>query len=373
MPTENVIFLGAGASAAEGAPLQRDLFREYYAARRNGTLETLDYQVPSELIRFFKLAFGMDLNAETPDKANQPTLEEVLGIIETALTRSESFKGFGIMPNDPKLQQVREQLILLIGAILGVPRARPGYHRKLVRSLAKADWLLNTAVVSLNYDIYMDNAVLNARDEFDIDLDYGTDFANFDHHDDWARPRPERSFPFYKLHGSLNWLYCPRCTALTLTPKVKGVLSRRQKGRCACDEQLVPIIVPPSFFKVMSNFHLQSVWRKTEQALAAAKRIVFCGYSLPDADIHIKYLLKRVEINRIGLAASVFVINDHEKKKAEERTAEIDRYRRLWCDPSRVRFKQLSFQQFCEQGPGCLTDATDHEAINDSAMAGGQN
>ncbi len=191
----------------------------------HGTLETPDYRVPADLIRFFKLAFGMDLNTEVPDKANQPTLEEVLGIIETALTRSESFKGFGIMPNDPKLQQVREHLILLIGAILGVPRARPGYHRRLVRSLAEADWLLNTSVVSLNYDIYMDNAVLTARDEYDIDLDYGTDFANFDHQDDWERPRPGRSFSLYKLHGSLNWLYCPRCTALTLTPKVKGVLS----------------------------------------------------------------------------------------------------------------------------------------------------
>jgi hypothetical protein len=44
MPIENVIILGAGASASEGEPLQKDLFREYYTARREGTLETPDYR-----------------------------------------------------------------------------------------------------------------------------------------------------------------------------------------------------------------------------------------------------------------------------------------------------------------------------------------
>jgi hypothetical protein len=31
MVVENVIFLGAGASKADGAPLQKDLFNEYFA------------------------------------------------------------------------------------------------------------------------------------------------------------------------------------------------------------------------------------------------------------------------------------------------------------------------------------------------------
>jgi NAD-dependent SIR2 family protein deacetylase len=360
MPIENVIILGAGASASEGAPLQKDLFREYYTARREDTLETRDYKVPRDLIRFFKAAFGMDLEAGFPDKADQPTLEEVLGIIEIALQRSESFKGFGIMPSRPKLQRVREQLILLIGAILAVPRRRVGYHGIMLRELASARWLTTTALISLNYDIYMDNALIRARGQFGVDLDYGTDFANFDHDDDWERPG-ERSMPLFKLHGSLNWLYCPRCTALTLTPKIKGILSHRHKGLCGCNEELAPIIVPPSFFKEMSNYHLQTIWRKAERALVSAKRIVFCGYSLPDADIHIKYMLKRAELNRTGRAASVFVVNDHGSKTPEDRSYEMARYRRLFRDPSRIRFKQLSFEQFCEQGLGCLTVATDYD------------
>ena len=364
MAIKNVVILGAGASASEGAPLQKDLFRDYYTARRESTLETPDYKVPRDLICFFKAAFGMDLDAESPNKANQPTLEEVLGIIEIALARSESFKGFGIMPSNPKLQQIREQLILLIGAILAVPRRSPVFHEEMIRKFESAKWLMTTALISLNYDIYMDNALIRFRHAFDVDLDYGTDFANFDRHGDWERPRVGRSIPLFKLHGSLNWLYCPRCTALTLTPKVKGVLkgvlSRRHRGLCGCNEELAPIIVPPSFFKEMSTFHLQTIWRKAERALVSAKTIVFCGYSLPDADIHIKYMLKRAELNRNGPAPRVFVVNDHDEKKEEDRLAEMGRFRRLFHDPGKLRFKKLSFQDFCERGPGCLTTAGDY-------------
>lgn len=359
-----MIILGAGASKSEGAPLQKELFGAYYTARREGRLETPDYKVPPDLIRFFKAAFGMDLGASFPDKPEQPTLEEVLGIIELALQRSESFKGFGIMPARPKLQQIREQLILLIGAILAVPRGRSGSHREMLRKFESAGWLMKSALISLNYDIHMDNALIGARDEFDVDLDYGTDFANFDRDDDWKRPRAQRAIPLFKLHGSLNWLYCPRCTQLTLTPKIKGVLSHRHKGRCGCDEELAPIIVPPSFFKEMSNFHLQTVWRKAQQALASAKVIVFCGYSLPDADIHIKYMLKRAELNRTGAAARIFVVNDHENKTNEDRWSEIARFRRLVRDPDKVLFKKLSFQDFCEGGPECLKTAGDYNAAS---------
>jgi NAD-dependent SIR2 family protein deacetylase len=366
MPTENVIILGAGASASEGAPLQRDLFHEYYKARREGTLgmpATPGYKVPDDLIQFFKAAFGMNLKADFPDKTEQPTLEEVLGIIEIALQRSESFKRFGIMPSKPRLQRVREQLILLICAILSVHHSRTGSHGRMVSQIASAGWLATSALISLNYDIHMDNALIRARGQFGVDLDYGTEFANFDHGDDWTRPGPQ-SVPLFKLHGSLNWLYCPRCTALTLTPKEKGILSRTGRGLCGCKEELAPIIVPPSFFKEMSNYHLQTIWRKAEQALISAKRIVFCGYSMPDADIHIKYMLKRAELNRTGPAAQVFVVNDHNGKKEGDRSAEIARFRRLFRDSVKVRFKKLSFQDFCEQGPGCLTTAEDYDPLD---------
>ena len=50
------------------------------------------------------------------------------------------------------------------------------------------------------------------------------------------------------------------------------------------------------------------------------KNIFFCGYSLPDADIQIKYLLKRAQINRDS-DLHVFVAN-----RAISGTEQYDRF-----------------------------------------------
>ena len=49
----------------------------------------------------------------------------------------------------------------------------------------------------------------------------------------------------------------------------------------------------------MSNVFLSTVWNKSERALRESDILVFCGYSFPEADMHIKYLLKRVQTSRL--------------------------------------------------------------------------
>ena len=99
----------------------------------------------------------------------------------------------------------------------------------------------------------------------------------------------------------------------------------------------------------MSNFYLQEIWRKAENALKQAKRIFFCGYSFPDADIHIKYLLKRVEINR-GSTPEIFIINNHKGKSDDQRENEELRYKRFFKNSQKVHHTNQSFENFCEQG-----------------------
>jgi len=101
----------------------------------------------------------------------------------------------------------------------------------------------------------------------------------------------------------------------------------------------------------MSNFHLQQVWRHAERALISARKIVFCGYSLPDADLHIKYLLKRAELNRRRDPPEVYVVNGNKRNKDEMR-----RYLSLWRDQN-LHFKNLSFECLCKSWPNILSDA----------------
>lgn len=219
------------------------------------------------------------------------------------------------------------------------------HHKKLVKRLDEQKTLSKTAFISLNYDILIDNALTDCYQSYD--LDYGVEFTNSD--DSWKKPRPEKSISLYKLHGSLNWLYCPTCISLKLTPKEKSVPKLVFKSEeCKCGSEMIPIIIPPTFFKVMSNFYLQQIWYKSEIALRQAKKIIFCGYSFSDADIHVKYLLKRAEINN-GNTPEIYIINSHSNKTGKEKKDEKEKYKRFFNVKEKVHYIDQSFQDFCDQ------------------------
>jgi hypothetical protein len=97
MAIETGFILGAGASRADGAPLQSELFGAYQRAL-NGP-ESIQAKMDNEIASFFQAFFGVDLTSAKFDKSNLPTFEEVLGIIEIALERGESFRDFGVDPS----------------------------------------------------------------------------------------------------------------------------------------------------------------------------------------------------------------------------------------------------------------------------------
>ncbi len=74
-------------------------------------------------------------------------------------------------------------------------------------------------------------------------------------------------------------------------------------------------------------------------------RIVFCGYSFPDADVHVRYLLKRVERQREHNPIDVYVVNHHRGKPDSVRDDERARYTRFLRDKSRVHWTDL-FEEF---------------------------
>jgi len=342
----DVVFLGAGASASEGAPIQNSLFKEFFSAT-NGYIynDELKGRLKSFLIAFF----GIDID-ENISNSNFPTFEEILGILELAIDRKESFRGYSITPLDPKVQTLREDFIFLIAIILKEKLLNPkGFHHTLVNRLVREGTIRKTTFISLNYDILIDNALAEAFD--DIDLDYGVSFTNFGKKNDWRAPKRGRGVNLFKLHGSLNWLYCPTCVSLTLTPKEKSVATivDRPMSCKKCNTNTIPIIIPPTFFKVMSNHYLQNIWRKTEISLSKADRIIFCGYSFPDADIHIKYLLKRIEINN-SKSPEIIIINNHDGKSLEDKASEESRYRRFFSDKNKIYYLDKSFQEFCQYG-----------------------
>lgn len=341
------ILFGAGASAAEGAPVQSRLFADYFAA---ATRHGVSHEMDRELATFFDVMF--DINVDDPatlKTALFPTFEEALGILDLAERRRESLKEFDLenmASNSNRIRFIRQYLVMLMAKALHDKLHGSGNkHRELIRKLHRARRIQDTVFITTNYDILIDNALTSLYAK-NVMLDYGIDFTNFDDPGGWTAP-DERAAKLYKVHGSLNWLYCNTCNTVTLTPKEKGIIRLitdfRECSCPSCESVIVPIIVPPTYFKDMSNVFLSTVWHRAEQALRKVDHLVFCGYSFPDADIHIKYLVKRVQTNRSS-PMRFTVCNNHPGKKAAIADEEKTRFRRFLG--TSVHYTDASFDEF---------------------------
>lgn len=361
---KTAIFLGAGASAAEGAPIQSALFKDYFrlAAGEESRIKESDQM---KIVGFLNAMFQLDLNPVLKendfDAINFPTFEEVLGLLDLAENRKESFKVLSsnadrFHSND--LAELRSLFIFLMAEIIQKTLQHVNrHHSTLISKLKNSDLLKSTFFVSTNYDILIDNAILNTWEE---GIDYGVDLVLGDQGDSYLGQDNVR---LYKLHGSLNWLYCPSCNHIKLTPRLKGALyiindeqDDRKRNACdRCKSKFQPVITPPTYYKDFSNVFLNTIWNKTERQLQEVEKVIVCGYSFPDADMHIKYLLKRMQKNRVGPAPKFVVINHHEGKTEEQSYEEAQRFSRF-LGKENVDYRQASFEEFATNPAAFISD-----------------
>lgn len=353
---KTVIFLGAGASAADGAPVQSHLLANHFDQIRN---EPVARSADRELVTFFATMFGLDLDVPGWKAEHFPTFEEALGLIDLAIARRESFRDWSlpnVASNSGRLYQVREHLILAMARVIGRQLgSATGRHRELVENLHREGLLTDAVFITTNYDLLADNALYEPHGPWNgSTMDYGVAFRNGS---DLVRAGgPVQTL--LKIHGSMNWLYCPSCAAVDVTPSEKGVLrlvDAPGEACCSsCDTLRHPVIVPPTYYKDMTNVFLATTWNRAEQLLRAASHIVFCGYSLPDADMHVKYLLKRAQVGgRADWSRQRYtVLNDHPAKGDAERRDEEHRYRRF-LGP-RVEYLRKGFTEFAADPAGVL-------------------
>lgn len=163
---KTIVFLGAGASAAEGAPIQSALFKDYFQVLRDRK-QTVD----PHRVRYFKHFWGIDVQKDDLRTAIFPTFEEALGMLELAKSRQEGFHGYHNTANSNKIEHTIEDLIFLIVDVLKEKLQKKNiYHSKLVNNIIKQGITKEVTFVSLNYDILIDNAI--AEQFYTVDLDH---------------------------------------------------------------------------------------------------------------------------------------------------------------------------------------------------------
>jgi hypothetical protein len=120
---DSVIILGAGASFSDGAPLQKDLIKEFCSTAtlrklelsNRGTIPTVNLNEAekiqlNQIEKYFDLFWGADLLSPFDQKFSYPTFEDCLGILDIAKNRNENFK----LKNREELNIFRNSLIFLI-------------------------------------------------------------------------------------------------------------------------------------------------------------------------------------------------------------------------------------------------------------------
>lgn len=363
MSAKHVIVTGAGAPAAEGAPIQSKLLQRFWETEQSDLREARLFrranpdpgvpwpnpwfEVLFDLDLYFKKFFGIDVGRE-PTSAGSgkefefPTFEEALGMLDLALFNQEDFPDFQEHPYHAAIGMTRYHLIALIAS--GLSKAVPDigkHHLRLVESLRKIGRLQQTAFVTLNYDMLLDKAL--ERTVGPENVDYVVQFRSQGNH---IATRITDGIPLVKVHGSLDWLYCACCRTLD-RDDVRRVIPGLFEGTpfCSCGNVKRPMIVAPSFVKSFSNLALQKLWATAEEFIGAAERIVFCGYSLPDADLNFKYLIKRAQLRSQG-RKEVIVINSHQHKADSDKKQEADRYKRFFGTDISLAYTNYSFEEF---------------------------
>lgn len=112
-------------------------------------------------------------------------------------------------------------------------------------------------------------------------------------------------FRLYKLHGSINWYYFKENVSSQIY-LYEGYLGRKNHEAIG-KKDLIPLIIPPVFDKsiFMNVIAIRTLWADARDAIKLANEIYIIGYSIPESDLVVKYLLK----SNINKKTQIFLIN----------------------------------------------------------------
>ena len=95
------------------------------------------------------------------------------------------------------------------------------------------------------------------------------------------------------------------------------------------------LIIAPSYVKPLNHPIISQLTRQAAREIRSARKLVFIGYSLSDADIHIKALFRK----QLHKGTRIVVVNPGEKKKL------IANYRSL---SDHIHFYHHTFEDMLE-------------------------
>jgi hypothetical protein len=328
-----VFFLGSGFSVDICPVLPNtDNMLEYFLNHLNHPFAEIESSI---LERFLKDFFAFSDN-------RFPRIEDALSFVDDCIQNNVVLQGKGRVYFLSVRDALKQLFFLSIKETIELTRPKITGEKvlKFVDTLRQGDVVLTT-----NYDLLLDNALyerktsckygVRLRGSVEPILD--TNGGRLGRYD--ISCLNAGNVPLFKLHGSLNWLYCPRCDELDLVLKRK-IVAEKIKWRCvnsSCSSDYEPLIIMPSYYKDYGNRVFKEIWQLAEDALANAKEWIFIGYSLPDSDVRMRSIL----LAALARSSSIKIsICDPDKKNEVQ-----ERYLRFLGSRGQQFFK-CSFSDF---------------------------
>lgn len=322
---KNVIILGAGASYSTGAPLMNEFLDVAERLKDNKFFDEDTPKIEAIFDSFEELhnlfaKFKLDIN----------NIENFLGLLEMA-------KLLGTLGNysDKEIDEIYNNFIALIVKTIentvlfnGPDKSIKvsGNYYGLLSEIGKILGYENTSIITFNYDIALDYSLY----DYKIHVDYCLT--------DNLKPenKSQHSIKLLKLHGSVNWGKCNKCSTIipysfkdyfssnnkfhevdkNLLPKIIDPSRLYMKGQITSDHKywklpfwnkfealhqhhshqnneflFQPAIVPPTWNKGSYHEPMKKVWGVAAKELTEAENIYIFGYSLPETDSFFKYLI----------------------------------------------------------------------------------
>jgi hypothetical protein len=317
MKQKTVYILGAGFSAGTGAPSQEKLVSKIFEIHKKDNRAFKSGSVD-------KFRNFLEHSLLIPRKIHdQVPLEDIFTPLDRCLMDNVSFRNLSV----DEIKEIRGLVYYLIGKTLEIllRHVKKDYVNDFAnylvencstrskRRYSKTD---PVSVISTNWDILLDNSLKSATHSFEMKnnikgvVDYCCHISSYNKYDDSVKPGLEilgmggYNVKLLKLHGSLNWLQCPRCLRLYVDFDNKIAVNQyqyREKCRhCQANFEnsdshiLTSNLIMPTFLKNLTNPQYKIIWQNAGIELSEATKIVFIGYSLPQADFEMRQLLSRM-------------------------------------------------------------------------------
>jgi len=321
MANKTVYVLGAGFSMDAGAPSQAEIVEAILDLKTvYGTKKKVHNWVDKfeDFLRNYLYVQG--------DERKYYALEDIYTPIDKSIAEGISFRGY----TPSKLAELRDIFNRLIILAVRNHIEKSGKSKATIERFAehivtqskvrlddeKSD---GVAVITTNWDIMLDNIVngivkkeiLNKKLKFPGVVDYCCYISSLDENDHKIKPglyaigKGGYNVKLLKLHGSLNWLQCPKCQRIYVKFYAHWpggyVFNKKYCRHCERNykannesNRLYTNLIMPTFLKNLNNVQNKLIWQNAGIELAEASKVVFLGYSLPAADFEFKQLLSRM-------------------------------------------------------------------------------